>query len=439
MRRWMCSYGSFIVALLAGAWLAGCSYSMVENGELRRDVFEDLARRTALTRGGSYPDDLRTSVVSRDAVPGLVREMVLNEWSTAELADYQASLEVIGVWPHGRDYLEEFECLAKQQIAGWYSVEDRRLYVVEEVSGVPTSLRLTSALLRRDLYREFVLSHELVHAIQDNEYRELMSTMAGLRQHDDFGLAASAAIEGDALVYGMLTLGGPSALLDVDTYEEQMRVSSLAELERSNPDAPVLVREALLFPYQYGYRLAVRERAALLQDPPVSTEQAMHPPDRDQPFTLISLESVADEVAKTCRVVWRNTLGEFGISVLFSRHDETIAADAWRGWDGDRYLVAECDGRREFLWVSLWDTEKDAIEFVSAYESVHAALESESGGAGPRRVRREGREVAISSAGLERWGTPPVAGQRTIIANFDDFVALLAVTAADRKRANSGR
>ena len=36
----------------------------------------------------------------------------------------------------------------------------------------------------------------------------------------------------------------------------------------------------------------------------------------------------------------------------------------WEGWNGDRYLAARCGGRRELLWLTVWDSEADAAEFA---------------------------------------------------------------------------
>ena len=53
------------------------------------------------------------------------------------------------------------------------------------------------------------------------------------------------------------------------------------------------------------------------------------------------------------------------LGVLLRRYNGKAAA---AGWDGDRYAVFEGpDDRLGLVWLSTWDSEKDAREFQRAY------------------------------------------------------------------------
>lgn len=62
-----------------------------------------------------------------------------------------------------------------------------------------------------------------------------------------------------------------------------------------------------------------------------------------------------------------NCLGEFQVSILLKRVPNSLQAA--EGWDGDRYEVYEnSDGKLGLLWLSIWDSNQDALQFVRAME-----------------------------------------------------------------------
>ena len=134
--------------------------------------------------------------------------------------------------------------------------------------------------------------------------------------------------------------------------------------------------------------------------PPASTEQVLHPGRRRELFLAFDLRGVREELPAGCAFVYENTVGELLLSVLFGDLGDRVPATAWEGWDGDRYLAAECDGKLELLWVSAWDSPEDAAEFESAYSGIGAAVAARAGFAAPPRPTRAGREVVVSTRGL---------------------------------------
>ena len=63
--------------------------------------------------------------------------------------------------------------------------------------------------------------------------------------------------------------------------------------------------------------------------------------------------------------MYENDLGEFGTRLFLYQHlkDQTLAARAAAGWNGDRYVVVQGPGGRGIVWASVWDTPLEAAEF----------------------------------------------------------------------------
>src|SRR5262249_43541499 len=100
--------------------------------------------------------------------------------------------------------------------------------------------------------------------------------------------------------------------------------------------------------------------------PPLSTEQVLHPEKykaKPDPPTAIDLGKL--DVGPGWKELGRNVVGEMQLGVLLRRHGGKNAA---AGWDGDRYAVFEGpDGRLGLVWLSTWDSEDEAREFLRGY------------------------------------------------------------------------
>jgi hypothetical protein len=149
-------------------------------------------------------------------------------------------------------------------VAGYYDPRSKTLYVVQGVDSATAAA---------------TLRHELVHALQD-QHRNLDSLLRG-RGHADRARAAHAALEGQAT---WTQVGGGADLASrVQGGWERVRTQIRDNADRAPglSEAPLVVREGLLFPYLSGAELA--RAAALAGHPdsvlwrlPASTEQVLH-------------------------------------------------------------------------------------------------------------------------------------------------------------------
>ncbi|MEJ2186840.1 MAG: hypothetical protein P8Z36_12990 [Gemmatimonadota bacterium] len=285
--------------------------------------------------------------------------------------------------------------LYMEQVIGYYDPASKTLYVVK---GVPRDSIVP------------VLSHELVHALQD-QYVNLDSLISRKRGNDRQS-AAQAAMEGQATVL-MIALMGQRIGQPVD-------IAKLPDLgDKWGPvlqagyrrypvfrRAPRIIQETLLFPYIRGASFmqalarAAEARGAKGPPPlpfdsllPQSTEQVLYPTSkfiaqRDTPTNV-----TIGDAARGWHIRVQSTLGELETSIFLSQYLGNAAGtrDA-RGWDGDRIaLLRGPQGQDALVWYSVWDDSASADRFAQAYRRTLADRHGRRGVVSRRQV--QGRPV----------------------------------------------
>ena len=212
-------------------------------------------------------------------------------------------------------------------------------------------------------------------ALQDERF-DLNTFLDEDRMSDDEILARQALAEGDATL--AMTAYLMNHMSDI-TAEDMAALQSeeVLESERQLAEAPAIIRETLEFPYTYGetFVSALYEEGwdavdAAYADPPVTTEQILHPEKyfaRDEP-QVVALPPLTDTLGSGWRLADDGILGEFQMQVYLAQQlDREAANAASAGWDGDRYAVY-VNGDDEVLVLSTaWDSAADQDEFTVAY------------------------------------------------------------------------
>jgi hypothetical protein len=412
-------------ACLALLLLSGCAWSLVADGRIREKPFADLVTRTAAARGDARPEQVDARVVAKDDVSALLLETILHDHTREEMALYQTRLVAVGLWPPQRDLVDESLAIARDEIAGFYVPASRVLYVVDGFH-VPFTMRFLSALLRRDMLRELVLSHELVHLLQHRDVPALFDVTRWMEQ-DDASAAVQTAFEGDALHYGYaaLLVGTDGSLPDPQRFRREIEAEAAAKEKGAWAGTPALLRLTLTLPYSRGYPLSLAEGTRLLEDPPATTEQVMHPQRRHAEFEVADLAPLEAALPVGCEGLGQNTLGELGIWVLLQDLGAAaVSAAAADGWDGDRYLAARCGDHLAFVWWTAWDSESDAAEFAEAYAGIASAVQARAGLAAPPGAVRDGARVLVASEPLAPL--LPLLGERSRRARIHTLAALRA-------------
>ena len=276
---------------------------------------------------------------------------------------------LLGLVPRDMDLRGTLKGLYLEQVAGFYDPDSTTLFVLDD---------------QPDEAIESLLVHELVHAIQDQSTDLDAITAPGLS--GDRRAAAQAAIEGHATLvmfdFLMQDEGrGASDLMDVPDFSERLGPALEAAQSQSPAltQAPLVLQEAVLFPYRGGVGFVEalwKERGGrpppFGPDLPTSTEQVLHPErfaggQRDMALNVeVSVEAGWSRL-------YEDTLGELELGILL----ETVGASraVARGWGGDRYvLLGDDDGHRSLAWFGVWDTMQQRDRFVRELEPRLSAL-----------------------------------------------------------------
>jgi hypothetical protein len=245
-------------------------------------------------------------------------------------------------------------------VIGQYRPADKTMYLVaEQDAAIGPETKI-------------VVAHEFTHALQDQHFG-LEELTNRVRSHDDRAQALRALFEGDASMVELL-------------YERDKIVGEEAvALRRARSEAPpamltapFILQEELKFPYIDGFFFIVELWQtggfgmidAAYADPPVSTEQILHPNkyvNREPPVEL-GLPDLLTIFGPEWRQTYANVMGELELRILIEQFtDSSLAGRAANGWGGDAFAVLEGPGEH-VAWVmdSAWDTEEDAREFSDA-------------------------------------------------------------------------
>jgi hypothetical protein len=100
---------------------------------------------------------------------------------------------------------------------------------------------------------------------------------------------------------------------------------------------------------------------------------------------------------------YTDVLGEFGISSIFrgSAATKDRGPGAAAGWIGDKLgIFPGKDGQRVVSWLTRWETEKDASEFVSLYREYLTGVYGVPIGVS-ETVLSKGRKITVSQKGAD--------------------------------------
>jgi hypothetical protein len=350
-------------ALLAA--VAGCeqrAQQVQSDAELKQAVQQMMP---AVERATGLTFKHRPVVLRRSRTQ--VRDYVIHKFDDdlppAELAGAEAAYRLFGLFPDSLDLRRMMIDLLTEQVAGYFDPDSNALYLPTDID--PSQARL-------------VISHELVHALQD-QYVNLDS-LVELKRQNDRRTAAQSILEGQATLAQILVLMPEQKLESLPNFwdlrgalgkqQEQMKVFS---------SAPLWVRESLIFPYLGGAEF-VRwfEHAYPGKQPygalmPVSTTQILHPEryvagDKPRSLAFAPVRPGSDSVR------YEDGLGEFEVRLLFEQllGDDSAAALLASGWAGDRYQVLgdRGRGRRDdvLVWYTLWGDRAAAARFFAGLE-----------------------------------------------------------------------
>jgi hypothetical protein len=272
-------------------------------------------------------------VLSRDALIARVKAHVDREVPPEAIRHEGLELQLFGFVPVGIDYEAETFKLLQAQLAGFYEETDGTMYMAGDLD---------------EMTADATLSHELVHALQDQHF-DLKPHSKYQPGMSDVQAAFSALAEGDAtsaMADAMLAKMSPGATaLDLP---EEMFMAQVTESVSTGPAAaaPHVMRSSLVAPYIYGtvFVNALRRTGgwravdAAWRELPTTTEQILHLAKwrAHEPALVVKAPTFATLGAGWASVD-EDTNGELGLRIAFQEWmaDES-ANKAAEGWGGDR-------------------------------------------------------------------------------------------------------
>ena len=330
------------------------------SAEHRAALRSEIENEVERIRGLNFLHAVDYVTVTRNEVRDILASKISAQYTDAEFSEMAFALGAIGLLPANFPLKEKYLDLLGEQIAAFYDQHEHKLYMFEDASLDTMENRV-------------ILVHELTHALQDQHFH-LSKLPLDVKDDDDRAFAAAALVEGEATLVMTEYLLRNFSVGDLKNTIASMFTQNLQELASS----PLYLREMLLFPYLRGQEFAMvlqahggyQQISDAYRQVPESTAQILHPEKylaepKERPVRI----RFSDGVVFGQKPVVRNTLGEIGIQLLFTRWiGEENGRSIASGWRGDRYVVFRSGGDSNIAWKTEWRNENDAREFANGLD-----------------------------------------------------------------------
>ena len=377
----------------------------------RREVDETLSELSEIS-GFPVRHSVAFESITREQINRYLQDRIKEATKPAEIRAEELTLKKFGFVPQDFDLRKNTIDLLTEQAAAFYDFHKKKLFISDWAQ---TSMR------------DVALIHELAHALADQSF-SLEKFTSKVENDSEKSLARQAVVEGQAMWLTDAVIarreGNQRVRLEDDSNE--------AEPSGKFPvfdQAPLYIRENLIFPYSAGERFQnalydKNQQSALsevFRDPPVSTQQIMHP-EKYFSHTVPVLPPLPKDPKGVKRFA-EGVLGELDHSVLLRQYTTTDdAQEVAPQLAGSQYRLLEGkhggknDKRYALVYASQWSDAKVAARFFHLYRKVlegkwkkmRVTSESESvltgeGDDGWFRVNLEGNIVRST----EGWENPP--------------------------------
>jgi len=329
----------------------------MEPGPALDPVLEEIAGEVTELRELAPLTDINLRFMSPDEFEEWFEGKYLEENPEDEIATLAAVLVTLDMIEPDFDLGGFLLELTKGDVVGVFDYTVKEMIVRGDIEQIGVEEKITFA-------------HEYVHGLQ-HEYFDVESLLLETEDGSDPSMAALSLIEGDAMLVALLYA---MQYLDISEWDgPEPGDDDLLE------SAPLVISASYLFPYIVGMEFVGQlflqggwdavNRAYV--NPPRSTEQVIHPDkylSQDEPQELM-MPDLKAALGEEWSQLYTDTLGELDIQIYLKAFvDDATAAAAAEGWGGDRYVFWEDTNQRRLLVLqSVWDTDKDAEEFFSAY------------------------------------------------------------------------
>lgn len=389
--------------------------SPAEAEELFKSV-DELTRFASADSGFAVRSSVKRKLISRDDVEKYITAKLNEDEDTKRLERSSLILKKFGLFPRDFELRPLLIKLLREQVAGYYDSREKTINLLDWLA--PEAQRP-------------VLAHELTHALQDQQvdlekWLKEPDTLdlkgeynKGVRS-DEASLARTSVVEGQAMVVFIeyLLSQANRTLLDSPGFVRMIQDMTAQQQDTGAlKEAPMILRESLMFPYREGFNFAYEvlkaegKKAAfveLLKHPPINARQIA------LPATYLSGEKQFDALMPDLAPVLKGkyakydsgAVGQFDTKILLKQFEVARAEEIAKGWRGGMYYAGrkstaepKTEADVALLYVSYWQDEATAREFEQLYRRT---IEKRYGNSEEYvHLVRSGRTV-LSAEGFDR-------------------------------------
>ncbi len=339
---------------------------------------------------------VRGRVIERGDMVEHVRRKLKEEVPSEVVVGTREILSMLGLVPVDFRYEESLATLLEAQLAGFYETTNKTMYLAADLEGVE---------------RRATLSHELVHALQDQHF-DLDSKVKFAEGKGDEQAAIHALAEGDATSAMLDDVLEPTGRKAIDLPDELIgpQVRAGVAQDPSLEKVPSIMRTSIVAPYVDGvvFVHSLRRRGgwaavdAVWRNPPDSTEQILHPEKmhaREKPERVPIPEGPPKGPKKR---LYADVMGEQSVRLVLEewlprKQAETAASD----WAGDYVAVFGAENQYAMAWHIRYDDKAAADRGYAAFRqgigsgAATTTVCVERADRGPVAVTVRGREVVL--------------------------------------------
>jgi hypothetical protein len=333
--------------------------------------------------GYAIKQKVKGELASRDQVAKYVDEKMNEDEDAKRLERSEIVLKKFGLLPRDFDLHKFLVQLLQEQVAGYYDVKTKKMYLLDWLSA--------------DAQKP-VLAHELTHALQDQNFDlktwESPKATKGRDKEefsfdeDEASTARSAVAEGQGmvtLVDYMLRDSGRT-LAEAPQVAEMMRKAMTSNSEFPLlQKAPLMIRESLVFPYGDGltFEAALLQRdketafSGAFRRPPQDTHEILDVAAylHDRPAQWLVLPDLRKELGDHYEKYDVGSVGQLDTRILAEQYgDKDSAVKMAAAWRGGAYYAASIKdsnitstAKLGLLYLSRWNSPEAANEFADIY------------------------------------------------------------------------
>jgi hypothetical protein len=331
---------------------------------------DDILLQVAKITGLPIKQKVQGEVVTREQIHDFIVQRMKESVTSEQMHAQEAAFIKFGLLPPGFK-LESFVIeLLSEQATAFYDPKRKKIFLSD---WAPLELQKPA------------IAHELTHALQD-QHTDLNVFMELKNLNQDEQTAREAVVEGEGALAMMDFILAPSGVKTADMPNLGQIMESATKAETAKfpvyGAAPPYLKEGLLFPYTAGMlysqskakTLGAEMYGALLDHPPHSTHEIMHPDEPAIPVVDLQAPDVPEKTRTGYRKLDSNVLGELDIFILLKiTLNEKVAKAVAPSWRGFRYDVYE-NGAGKVLLAhrSQWKDANAAEAFAEAYRRLIA-------------------------------------------------------------------